>query len=399
MVDIRSSSGHPAALLRELVDTVGPLARARLGALEGEAFLARLEQVHLDVVEPLEVLYGTGTDIAELVRDLVGVALDAAAVRPWPLRVLDRRREVDPAWFQRAADGRLRLLRRPVRRHAGRGARAAGLPGRARRDVPAPDAAAGHRAPAPTTAATRWSTTTRSTRGSAPWPTSRSWPPTCTARGIALCVDLVLNHTAREHRWARRAAAGDPAYRDFYLVFPDRTRAGRVRADAARGLPGHRAGQLHPRRRSGRLGVDDVPRLPVGPGLHEPRGVRGDAAHDARPGQPRGRRAAAGRGAVPVEADGHRLPEPARGAPAGAGVPGADPARRAGRAVQGRGDRRARTCWCSTSARTTATAPSATWPTTTSSWCCSGRRWRPGTPGWPRGRCPGCGRPRPRPAG
>ena len=56
MVDIRSSSGHPAALLRELVDTVGPLARARLGALEGEAFLARLEQVHLDVVEPLEVL-------------------------------------------------------------------------------------------------------------------------------------------------------------------------------------------------------------------------------------------------------------------------------------------------------------------------------------------------------
>ena len=43
------------------------------------------------------------------------------------------------------------------------------------------------------------------------------------ARGIALCVDLVLNHTAREHEWARRAAAGDPAYRDFYLVFPDRT--------------------------------------------------------------------------------------------------------------------------------------------------------------------------------
>jgi amylosucrase len=42
-------------------------------------------------------------------------------------------------------------------------------------------------------------------------------------RGVALCVDLVLNHTAREHDWARRAMAGDPAYRDFYLVFPDRT--------------------------------------------------------------------------------------------------------------------------------------------------------------------------------
>jgi amylosucrase len=27
-------------------------------------------------------------------------------------------------------------------------------------------------------------------------------------RGIALCIDLVLNHTAREHEWARMAQAG-----------------------------------------------------------------------------------------------------------------------------------------------------------------------------------------------
>ncbi len=43
------------------------------------------------------------------------------------------------------------------------------------------------------------------------------------ARGVALCIDLVLNHTAREHEWAQKALAGDPAYRDFFLVFPDRT--------------------------------------------------------------------------------------------------------------------------------------------------------------------------------
>jgi amylosucrase len=41
-------------------------------------------------------------------------------------------------------------------------------------------------------------------------------------RGMSLCVDLVLNHTAAEHPWAVAAAAGDPAYRDYYLVFPDR---------------------------------------------------------------------------------------------------------------------------------------------------------------------------------
>ena len=30
------------------------------------------------------------------------------------------------------------------------------------------------------------------------------------ARGMSLCVDLVLNHTAKEHAWAKKAAKGDP---------------------------------------------------------------------------------------------------------------------------------------------------------------------------------------------
>jgi amylosucrase len=37
--------------------------------------------------------------------------------------------------------------------------------------------------------------------------------------GISLCVDLVLNHTAKEHAWARKAAKGDPKYQDYYLMF------------------------------------------------------------------------------------------------------------------------------------------------------------------------------------
>jgi len=39
------------------------------------------------------------------------------------------------------------------------------------------------------------------------------------ARGMSLCVDLVLNHTAKEHAWARKAAKGDPKYQDYYLMF------------------------------------------------------------------------------------------------------------------------------------------------------------------------------------
>lgn len=38
-----------------------------------------------------------------------------------------------------------------------------------------------------------------------------------------LCIDLVVNHTAAEHPWARAARAGDPAARARYLFFPDRT--------------------------------------------------------------------------------------------------------------------------------------------------------------------------------
>ncbi|QTE29598.1 alpha-amylase family protein [Pengzhenrongella sicca] len=42
------------------------------------------------------------------------------------------------------------------------------------------------------------------------------------AEGISLVLDLVLNHVAREHEWARAARAGDPRYRDYFYVYADR---------------------------------------------------------------------------------------------------------------------------------------------------------------------------------
>lgn len=39
------------------------------------------------------------------------------------------------------------------------------------------------------------------------------------ARGMSLCIDLVLNHTAKEHAWAKKAAKGNPVYQDYYLMF------------------------------------------------------------------------------------------------------------------------------------------------------------------------------------
>ena len=36
---------------------------------------------------------------------------------------------------------------------------------------------------------------------------------------ISTCIDMVLNHTAKEHEWAERAKVGDPFYRAFYRMF------------------------------------------------------------------------------------------------------------------------------------------------------------------------------------
>lgn len=37
------------------------------------------------------------------------------------------------------------------------------------------------------------------------------------ARGIAVIIDLVLNHTSSEHPWFTASQAGDPTYRDWYI--------------------------------------------------------------------------------------------------------------------------------------------------------------------------------------
>ena len=41
--------------------------------------------------------------------------------------------------------------------------------------------------------------------------------------GISVCLDMVLNHTAKEHEWAQRARAGDPRYQSSYRMFGDDT--------------------------------------------------------------------------------------------------------------------------------------------------------------------------------
>ena len=60
------------------------------------------------------------------------------------------------------------------------------------------------------------------------------------AAGMALCVDLVLNHTAAEHAWARERP-------DFYRTFPDRTEPDAYERTLPDVFPDTAPGQLHAR--------------------------------------------------------------------------------------------------------------------------------------------------------
>jgi len=204
-------------LIERVGRQVSGAARDALGPLEGEAFLARLRLVGPDLVEALTEVYG---DVGALVADLVDDALSAAAERTLPLRLLDRRREIDPAWFLREdmvgyvcyADrfaGDLAGVGKHLDYLDELGVRYLHLMpllqprdgendgGYAVADYGAVDSRLGT------------------------MDDLSSLAEALHERGMALCIDLVLNHTAREHAWAQAALAGDPAYRDFYRFFPD----------------------------------------------------------------------------------------------------------------------------------------------------------------------------------
>ena len=43
----------------------------------------------------------------------------------------------------------------------------------------------------------------------------------CHRRGVAVCLDFVMNHTSEDHEWARRARAGQKEYQDRYFFYDD----------------------------------------------------------------------------------------------------------------------------------------------------------------------------------
>src|SRR3954470_24847401 len=204
---------------RELRPKLTDEAHAALGE-EGDAFLARAELALLDVHEPLAVLYGEAAD--ELFARALRIALAAAADRPAGLRRLDRRREIDPAWFQRA---RMQGYVCYVDSFCGT---LAELPGRLDylaelgttylHLMPLLRPRAGENDGGYAVADYRQVDPRLGTMADL-----ERVADALHERGMSLCIDLVLNHTAREHPWAQAWLAGDPARAGFYTAFPDRT--------------------------------------------------------------------------------------------------------------------------------------------------------------------------------
>jgi amylosucrase len=193
-----------------------------LGADEADAFLTRVQVALVDIHEPLALLYGERADVDALFEQAVRVALAAAAERPAELRRLDRRREIDPGWFQ---DTRMQGYVCYVDRFCGT---LGELPGKL--DYlgelgvtylhlmpllqPRPGENDGGYAVADYRAVDPRLGTMADLENVA---------RALHQRDMSLCIDLVLNHTAREHEWAQGWLAGDPAYAGFYTAYPDRT--------------------------------------------------------------------------------------------------------------------------------------------------------------------------------
>jgi len=192
-------------------------------ALDGDAaFLVRLERFFTELRDPLVALYGEDPRLPEQFGALLAAMARTASARDPDLRRLDHEREITPDW----------LLREQAVGYVAYADRFAGTLAGVRERLPyLRELGVGYLHLMPLLAAR-------------PEPNDggyavvdygavepalgtiddlRALAAELHEHGMSLCVDVVLNHTAREHPWAQAALAGDERMLAFYRTFPDRT--------------------------------------------------------------------------------------------------------------------------------------------------------------------------------
>lgn len=197
----------------------GPL--RDLEPLEQEIFCTRLELYLPDVERPLRHLYAHLPNYDTWLERFITIAARAYAARPAELRQLDLRRVHQPDWFQQPDmigyvaypdrfAGTLRGVGEKIPYLKELGVSYLHLMPLLK---PRPGANDGGYAVMDYRAV-------RDDLGS--MADLAALAAQLRAENISLCIDLVCNHTAKEHEWAQKAAAGDPAYQGYYHIFPDR---------------------------------------------------------------------------------------------------------------------------------------------------------------------------------
>jgi amylosucrase len=195
-----------------------------LSALEGgdrSAFLLRLERYWEDLHDGLSLPYGGREDFGALLDDLARLLARAFAARPADLKLLDLERNLTEDWFQHERKigyvfyvdlfaGDLEGAARKLPYLEEIGADYIHLMPLLKRREPPNDG--GY--------AVEDYLSVEPSLG-----TMDELERLCTLfreRGISVCLDLVLNHCADTHEWARRAAAGDERYGSYFYAYPDR---------------------------------------------------------------------------------------------------------------------------------------------------------------------------------
>ncbi|MFO7660983.1 MAG: amylosucrase [Chloroflexota bacterium] len=193
-----------------------------LEPLEQAIFRTRTELFWADVIRPLRLLYGEREDFVDWCGRLLEIVACGYANRSTELRLLDLRRQSQPDWFQqpdrlgyvcytdRLADD-LRGVNEWIPYLNELGVNYLHLMPLLK-PRPGPNdggyAVADYREVNPALGTMN---------------DLSDLAARLRLHDISLCIDLVCNHTAKEHFWASRAMAGDPVYEDYYLMFPDRT--------------------------------------------------------------------------------------------------------------------------------------------------------------------------------
>ena len=201
------------------------LAREELAGLpahDAEIFVLRLERYWQDLFDGLKPPYGAREDFEGLLERLVRLLAARYAQRPEDLKALDLERNLTPDWFQSERRvGYVFYADRFAGDLAGVSERLGYLQELGANYVHIMPLLKSH----PGGLDDGGYAVSDYRRVQESLGTMEDLGELCAlmrGRGMSLCLDLVLNHCAREHEWAEGARRGIPEYEEMFYVYPDR---------------------------------------------------------------------------------------------------------------------------------------------------------------------------------